>query len=122
MKSSFPSILSSSGLATVKRTFCFGVWGTSYFGDLQTSITGADSRAQPADELSDRDRRHASRAGPQTPVVPVLQTIQTFRFVLFNRAAQLVRPGGGARRLRVADNPATRQLFTRIRDALPKVA
>jgi hypothetical protein len=29
-------------LATVKRTFCFGVWGTSYFGDLQTSITGAD--------------------------------------------------------------------------------
>jgi CubicO group peptidase (beta-lactamase class C family) len=32
-------------LATVKRTFCFGVWGTSYFGDLQTSITGADSLA-----------------------------------------------------------------------------
>jgi hypothetical protein len=26
-----------------KRTFCFGGWGTSYFGDLQTSITGADN-------------------------------------------------------------------------------
>jgi hypothetical protein len=26
-----------------KRTFCFGVWGTSYFGDLQTCITGADT-------------------------------------------------------------------------------
>ncbi|HXG48976.1 MAG TPA: IS21-like element helper ATPase IstB [Methylomirabilota bacterium] len=30
-------------MATVKRTFCSGVWGTSYFGDLQTSITGADN-------------------------------------------------------------------------------
>jgi hypothetical protein len=54
-------------------------------------------------------------------VLPVLQTIQTLRFVLFNRAAQIVRPGGTLR-LRLADNAATRQAFTRIRDALPKVA
>lgn len=54
-------------------------------------------------------------------VLPVLQTIQTLRFVLFNRAAQIVRPGG-ALRLRLTDNEATRQVFTRIRDALPKVA
>lgn len=54
-------------------------------------------------------------------VLPVLQTIQTLRFVLFNRAAQIVRPGG-ALRLRLTDNEATRQTFNRIRDALPKVA
>lgn len=54
-------------------------------------------------------------------VLPVLQTIQTLRFVLFHRAAQIVRPGG-ALRLRLTDNEATRQVFTRIRDALPKVA
>jgi hypothetical protein len=53
--------------------------------------------------------------------LPVLQTIQTLRFVLFNRAAQIARPGG-ALRLRLTDNAATRQVFTRIRDALPKVA
>ena len=54
-------------------------------------------------------------------VLPVLQTIQTLRFVLFNRAAQVVRPGG-VLRLRLTDNAATRQSFNRIRDALPKVA
>ncbi len=54
-------------------------------------------------------------------VLPVLHTVQTLRFVLFNRAAQLVRPRG-ALRLRLADNEAIRQAFTRIRNALPKVA
>jgi hypothetical protein len=65
----------------------------------------------------------ATRRAPtrKRTVLPVLQTIQTLRFVLFNRAAQIVRPGG-AMRLRLTDNEATRQVFTRIRDALPKVA
>jgi hypothetical protein len=65
----------------------------------------------------------ATRRAPtrKRTVLPVLQTIQTLRFVLFNRAAQIVRPGG-ALRLRLADNEATRQVFTRIRNALPKVA
>jgi hypothetical protein len=65
----------------------------------------------------------ATRRAPtrKRTVLPVLQTIQTLRFVLFNRAAQIVRPAG-ALRLRLADNDATRQVFTRIRDALPKVA
>ena len=65
----------------------------------------------------------ATRRAPtrKRTVLPVLQTIQTLRFVLFNRAAQIVRPGG-ALRLRLTDNAATRQTFTRIRDALPKVA
>jgi Transposase DDE domain group 1 len=65
----------------------------------------------------------ATRRAPtrKRTVLPVLQTIQTLRFVLFNRAAQIVRPRG-ALRLRLADNDATRQVFTRIRNALPKVA
>jgi hypothetical protein len=65
----------------------------------------------------------ATRRSPtrKRTVLPVLQTIQTLRYVLFHRAAQLVRPGG-AMRLRLTDNAATRQVFTRIRDALPKVA
>jgi hypothetical protein len=65
----------------------------------------------------------ASRRAPtrKRTVLPVLQTIQTLRFVLFHRAAQIVRPGG-ALRLRLTDNEATRQVFTRIRNALPKVA
>ena len=54
-------------------------------------------------------------------VLPVLQSIQTLRFVLFHRAAQCVRPGG-VMRLRLTDNAATRQTFTRIRDALANVA
>ena len=53
-------------------------------------------------------------------VLPVFQTVQTLRFVLFQRAAQFVRPGG-VMRLRLTDNDATRQTFTRIRDALPNV-
>ena len=52
----------------------------------------------------------ATRRAPtrKRTVLPVLQTIQTRRFVLFNRAAQIVRPGG-ALRLRLTDNEATRQ-------------
>ena len=50
-------------------------------------------------------------------VVPLLQSVQTLRFELFQRAALLVRPGGKAR-LRMTDNLPTRQTFTRIANAL----
>lgn len=65
----------------------------------------------------------ATRRAPtrKRTVLPLLQTIQTLRFTLFHRAAQLVRPGG-ALRLRLAANDATRQTYTRIRDALANVA
>jgi hypothetical protein len=65
----------------------------------------------------------AARRAPtrKRTVLPVLQTIQTLRFVLFNRAAQIVRPAG-ALRLRLTDNEATRLTFTRIRDVLANVA
>ena len=54
-------------------------------------------------------------------VVPRLQTVQTLRFELFHRAALLVRPGG-TMRLRLRDNPATRQTFMRIANALARSA
>jgi hypothetical protein len=62
MKSSFPSNPVLLRLATVKRTFCFGVWGTSYLGDLQTSITGAD-KAGPRNQsaLAEAVRDQAAR-------------------------------------------------------------
>ena len=41
--------------------------------------------------------------------------------MLFNRAAQIACPGG-ALRLWLTDNAATRQTYTRIRDALADVA
>jgi hypothetical protein len=65
----------------------------------------------------------AARRAPtrKRTALSVLQTIQTLRFVLFNRAAQIVCPGG-ALRLRLTDNAATRQTYTRIRDALANVA
>jgi hypothetical protein len=65
----------------------------------------------------------ATRRAPtrKRTVLPRLQTIQTLRFTVFHRAAQLVRPGG-ALRLRLAANDATRQTYTRIRDALAEVA
>ncbi len=63
-------------------------------------------------------RRPGSR---KRTVLHALQTVQTLRFVLFHRAAQLVRPGGRMR-LRLRDNAATRQSFIRIRDALATVA
>ena len=65
----------------------------------------------------------AARRAPtrKRTVLPVLQTIQTLRFEVFHRAAQLVRPRG-ALRLRLTHNDATRQTYTRIRDALADVA
>ena len=60
-----------------------------------------------------RTRKHTT--------LPVLQTIQTLRFVLFNRAATLVRPGGTPT-LRLMDNVRTRQLFTRLENALARAA
>lgn len=54
-------------------------------------------------------------------VMPRLQSIQTLRFVLFHRAAQLLRPAGTAV-LRLTDNPATRTVFTRIENALARAA
>ena len=63
-------------------------------------------------------RRSASR---KRTVLHLLQTVQSLRFVLFHRAAQLVRPGG-TMVLRLTDNDATRRTFTRIRDALADVA
>jgi hypothetical protein len=65
----------------------------------------------------------ATRRAPtrKRTVLPLLQTIQTLRFTVFHRAAQLVRPGG-VLRLRLTANEATRQTYTRIRDALAKVA
>ena len=68
----------------------------------------------------------AARRAPtrKRTVLPVLQTIQTLRFTVFHRAAQLLRPQGTLC-LRLTDNEATRQTYTRIRDALadlPKTA
>jgi hypothetical protein len=63
-------------------------------------------------------RRSASR---KRTVLHLLQTVQSLRFALFHRAAQLVRPGG-TMVLRLTDNDATRRTFTRIRDALANVA
>jgi hypothetical protein len=64
------------------------------------------------------ERRRRSR---KHTVLPVLQTIQTLRFTFFHRAAALVRPGGRAL-LRLASNPATQRLYTRIDQALPCAA
>lgn len=46
-----------------------------------------------------------------TPSCPCSSRAQTLRFELFHRTARLVRLGG-ATRLRMTDNPATRQTFT----------
>ncbi len=63
-------------------------------------------------------RRSPSR---KRTVLPVLQSVQTLRFTLFHRAAELVRPRG-AMILRLSHNRATEQLFTRIRDVLAQAA
>ena len=60
-----------------------------------------------------RSRKHTT--------LPVLQTIQTLRFVLFNRAAALIRPAGTPT-LRLTDNAATRRIYTRIENALARAA
>ena len=54
-------------------------------------------------------------------VRPILQTVQTLRFVLFHRAALLVRPQGAAV-LRLTDNAETKKTFTRIENALARAA
>jgi hypothetical protein len=61
-------------------------------------------------------RRAPSR---KRTVLHRLQSVQTLRFVLFHRAAQLVRPGGTTV-LRLTNNPATRETFTRLADALAR--
>jgi hypothetical protein len=67
--------------------------------------TGAERRR--------RTRKHTT--------LPVLQTIQTLRFVLFNRAALWTRSSGVAR-LRLANNVATQNIYTRIEAALARAA
>ena len=64
------------------------------------------------------ERRPSSR---KRTVLHTLQTVQTLRFVLFHRAAQLVRPAGRTV-LRLTHNEETRRTFTRIEDALREVA
>jgi hypothetical protein len=63
-------------------------------------------------------RRRRSR---KNTTLPVLKTVQTLRFVLFHRAAALVHPGGKPT-LRLTNNAATRHLYTRIENALPRAA
>jgi len=60
-----------------------------------------------------RSRKHTA--------LPLLHTIQTLRFVLFNRAAALVRPGG-LLTLRLVNNVATRRTYQRIEQALSRAA
>ena len=67
--------------------------------------TGAEQRR--------RTRKHTT--------LPLLQTVQTLRFVLLNRAATLVRPQG-VPTLRLTDNAPTRQLYTRIQTVLARAA
>jgi hypothetical protein len=67
--------------------------------------TGAEQRR--------RSRKHTA--------LPRLSTVQTLRFTLFHRAALLVRPAGKTI-LRLAKNPATENLFTRIERELPGAA
>lgn len=64
------------------------------------------------------ERRRRSR---KHTALPLLQTIQTLRFVLFHRAAALVHPAGRPT-LRLANNAATRRLYTRIEHALARAA
>ena len=64
------------------------------------------------------ERRRRSR---KHTALPLLQTIQTLRFVFFHRAATLVHPDGRAT-LRLADNAATRRTYARIENALARAA
>jgi Transposase DDE domain group 1 len=63
-------------------------------------------------------RRKPSR---KRTVLHVLQSIQTLRFILLNRAAVLVRPQGGPR-LRLMNNAETRRIYQRITAALAHAA
>lgn len=64
------------------------------------------------------ERRRRSR---KHTALPLLQTVQTLRFVLFHRAAALVHPAGRPT-LRLANNAATRRLYTRLEHALARAA
>jgi hypothetical protein len=64
------------------------------------------------------EQRHRSR---KHTALPRLSTVQTLRFTLFHRAALLVCPAGRSS-LRLARNPATENLFTRIERELPCAA
>ena len=50
-----------------------------------------------------------------------LQTIQSLRFTVVHRAAILVRPQGTLR-LRLRENPHTRQIYERLQTALARAA
>jgi hypothetical protein len=63
-------------------------------------------------------RRKPSR---KRTVLHVLQSVQTLRFVLLNRAAVLVRPAGTAR-LRMMNNSETQRTYRRIATALARAA
>lgn len=63
-------------------------------------------------------RRKPSR---KRTVLHMLHGIQTLRFVLFNRAAVLVRPKG-VMRLRLTNNAETRRTYQRIATALARAA
>lgn len=63
-------------------------------------------------------RRKPSR---KRTVLHVLQSVQTLRFVLLNRAAVLVRPNG-AMRLRMMNNAETQGTYQRIATALARAA
>lgn len=60
-----------------------------------------------------RSRKHTT--------LPLLQTVQTLRFVLFHRAAALVHPSGKPT-LRLANNAPTQRLYSRINHALARAA
>ena len=63
-------------------------------------------------------RRKPSR---KRTVLHILQSVQTLRFVLLNRAAVLVRPNG-AKRLRMMNNAETQRTYQRIATALARAA
>lgn len=68
----------------------------------------------------DTDAEERTRTRKHT-VLHLLQTVQTLRFEVFHRAAILLRPDG-ITRLRLANNAATRQRFTRLEKVLARAA
>jgi hypothetical protein len=68
----------------------------------------------------DTGARERTRTRKHT-VLHLLQTVQTLRFELFHRAAILVQPNGTTQ-LRLTNNAATRQRFSRIEKALARAA
>jgi hypothetical protein len=72
-----------------------------------------NSRIETGAQRRRRSRDHTA--------LPVLQTIQTLGFTVFHRDAAFVRPGGRSL-LRLASDPATQRLCTRIEQALPFAA